>query len=161
VRTVPRDVLIKSVLSVADEWKRLGIVVDVILTAQQQSDREFYATYPAFDTARSNNGLRDFFAFHSSQVKTPETRYTGSNRSGYVNADLDGLVDRYFATIPVAERLQIAGRVVHHVTDQVVFFPLFYDLTPTVASNRLVNFPRRIVRSSTPTWNVHSWDIRE
>ena len=113
-----------------------------------------------FDTARSNNGLGDFIAFHSSQVKTPETRYTGSNRSGYASPDLDVLVDRYFATIPTAERMQIAGRVINHVTDQVVFFPLFYDLTPTVASNRMIGFPRRIVRSSTPTWNVHAWDVR-
>src|SRR5439155_20399758 len=121
VRTVPRDILIKSILSAAEDWKKLGLSVDpIILTQQQRSDPEFYSTYPAFDAAASNNGVGEFFAFHSSQAKTPENRYTGSNRSSYSSADLDALIDRFFSTVPFGERIQVAGQIVNHVTDQLV-----------------------------------------
>jgi peptide/nickel transport system substrate-binding protein len=161
VRTVPRDALIKAVLSAADDWKRLGVTVDpMVLTAQQRSDPEFYATFPAFDAAASNNGTAEFFAFHSSQAKLPENRYAGSNRSSYTNAELDGLIDAYFTTIPTSERMQVAGRIVNHVTDQVVFFPLYYDLSPTISANRIINVPKRLGRAATPTWNAHLWDLK-
>jgi len=161
VRTVPRDILIKSILSAADDWKRSGVNVDpIILTEQQRSDPAFYATYPAFDAAASNNGVEEFFAFHSSQAKVPENRYSGSNRSSYTNADLDSLIDRFFTAVPTGERTQVAGQIVHHVTDQVVFLPLFFDLSPTMVANRLANVSRRLPRSATPTWNAHLWDVQ-
>ncbi len=160
-RTVPRDILIKSVLASVDDWKTLGIAVEpIVLTQQQRSDREFYATFPAFDAAGSNNGTSQFYAFHSSQAKTPENRYTGSNRSGYASAELDRFIDRFYATIPSTERMQIAGRIVNYVTDQLVFLPLFYDLSPTLVGNRLMNVPRQLGRSATPTWNAQQWDVK-
>jgi len=41
-----------------------------------------------------------------------------------------------------------------------VFIPLFFDMSPTIASNQLVNVPRKLGRAATPTWNAHLWDIK-
>ena len=161
VRTVPRDVLIKTILAAADEWKKVGVGVDtIILTEAQRTDREFYSTYPAFDAAGSSNGSSEFFSFHSSQVKTAQNRYTGSNRSGYTNAELDANIERFFTTVPMTERMQVAGQVVNHLTDNVVFLPMFYDLTPTMIGNRLVDVPLKVSQGNTVTWNAHLWDLK-
>ncbi len=161
VRTVPRDVLIKTILTAADDWKKLGVGVDtIILTEAQRTDREFYSTYPAFDTAGSSNGSSEFFSFHSSQIKLAQNRYTGSNRSGYANPELDSNIERFFTTVPLTDRMQIAAQVVNHLTDNVVFLPMFYDLTPTMIGNRLVNVPTKVSQGNTVTWNAHLWDVK-
>jgi peptide/nickel transport system substrate-binding protein len=161
VRTVPRDVLIKMILTAADDWKKLGVSVDAnILTESQRTDREFYSTYPAFDAAGSSNGTSEFFSFHSSQIKTAQNRYTGSNRSGYTNSELDGNIERFFTTVPIPERMQVASQVVSHLTENVVFLPMFYDLTPTMIGNRLVNVPMKVSQGNTVTWNAHLWDVK-
>jgi peptide/nickel transport system substrate-binding protein len=160
-RTVPRDILIKMVLSAADDWKKLGVATDtIILTEAQRTDREFYSTFPAFDAAASSNGTSEFFSFHSSQAKTPQNRYTGANRSGYSNAELDSNIERFFTTVPMAERMQVAGQVVRHLTENMVFLPMFYDLHPTMVSSRLSNVATRISQGSTLTWNAHLWDLK-
>ncbi len=161
VRTVPRDVLIKTILTAADDWKKLGVGVDtIILTEAQRADREFYSTYPAFDAAGSSNGTSEFFSFHSSQIKTPQNRYTGANRSGYSNPELDSNIERFFTTVPMGERMQIASQIVNHLTDNVVFLPMFYDLTPTMVGNRLVNVTTKVSQGNTVTWNAHLWDVK-
>jgi peptide/nickel transport system substrate-binding protein len=160
-RTVPRDILIKTILSAADDWKRLGVAVDtIILTEQQRADREFYSTFPGFDAAGSSNGSSEFFSFHSSQAKTPQNRYTGANRSGYSNTELDSTIERFFTTVPMSERMQVAGQVVRHLTENVVFLPMFYDLHPTMVSNRVTNVPTRVSQGNTLTWNAHQWDLK-
>ncbi len=161
VRTVPRDILIKMILTAADDWKKLGVGVDtVVLTEAQRTDREFYSTYPAFDAAGSSNGTSEFFSFHSSQIKTAQNRYTGANRSGYSNPELDANIERFFTTIPLGERMQIASQIVNHLTENVVFLPMFYDLTPTMIGNRLVNVPMKVSQGNTVTWNAHLWDVK-
>ena len=160
-RTVPRDILIKMILSAADEWKKLGVGVDtIILTEQQRTDREFYSTFPGFDAAASSNGSAEFFSFHSSQVKTAQNRYTGANRTGYANSELDANIERFFTTVPMGERLQVAGQVVQHLTENVIFLPMFYDLHPTMVNNRLLNVPGFASQGNTITWNAHQWDVR-
>lgn len=160
-RTVPRAILVKTVLAAADDWKKAGVDVNtIILTEQQRSDREFYSTYPAFDAAGSSNGTAEFISFHSSQVKTPQNRYTGANRSGYTNAELDALIEQFFTTIPMRERMDVAGQVVRHLTENVVFLPMFYDLLPTMVSDRLLNAPARVSQGYTLTWNAYAWDVR-
>ena len=84
----------------------------------------------------------------------PQNRFVGGNRSRYMNPELDGLIDRYLATIPFAPRMQALGGIVHHVSDQLNVIGLFYDLRTTLVSNRLRN-----VTAQYPTWNAHEWEL--
>jgi hypothetical protein len=34
-----------------------------------------------------------------------------------MNAELDGLIDAYFRTIPVPERTSVLGRIIRHVAE--------------------------------------------
>jgi peptide/nickel transport system substrate-binding protein len=152
----------KTVLAVAESWNRIGVPSDpVFVPPARQRDREYRANYPGFEAGTVGNTVsaRDLSSFRASELRTPEKNYQGNNRTGYVNAELERLVDRYIITIPLAERKQVLTQVVHHLTDQVVgLYLMFIVKYPTVISHRLVQVD---ANADIPvSWNAHEWDLR-
>jgi peptide/nickel transport system substrate-binding protein len=146
----------KSLFPVADYWQRLGLAIDpVVIPVQRARDLEYRTQQPTFEVMRHPNGPNNAERLHSNEAPLPETRYSGRNRSRYMNPEFDALIDRYVATIPAAPRLQLFGQIVHHVSDQLNAMGLFYDLRTTLVSNRLQNVP-----AQHPTWNIHLWDVK-
>ncbi len=99
-------------------------------------------------------------SFHSSQVRTTENRYTGSNFPGYANPEYDALLERYLTTVPRDERFQVAGQIVHHLTDQLLAMPIYYSVTSTMAHKRLHNVRTTIPNDASIAWNVAEWDVQ-
>lgn len=146
----------KSMFPVADYWQRLGLSVDpLVVPVQSIRDREFQATFPAFDVGRRPNGAEYVERFHSSEAGLPQNRFQGRNTPRYMTPEFDGLLEQYLATIPWEPRMQVLGQIMRHFTDQLVTMGLFYDVGPTLVSNRLVNVP-----VYNPTANVHEWDLK-
>ena len=85
-------------------------------------------------------------------------RYT--NKSRYMNPEYDGLIDKYFATIPFQERVAVLGQIVHHTTDNLIVMGLFYDVEPQAVANHLLNVEMRKAELSSPIGNVHEWDLK-
>jgi ABC-type transport system substrate-binding protein len=152
LRSTPgRDVNEKTTLVVADHWRAVGVGVDVVvIPAQRNQDREYRQTRPGFEVVGQPD---DIYRFHSNQIPTAETRYVGDNRMRYGSPQLDSLVDRYYVTIPRAERVQVLGQIMNHITDQVVLLSFFYEAGPLLISNRVKNV------TSVPTWNAYQWDV--
>jgi len=152
LRSTPgRDVNEKTTLVVADQWRAVGVGVDmVVIPPQRNQDREYRQTRPGFEVVGQPD---DIYRFQSNQIPTPETRFVGDNRMRYSSPQLDSLVERYYVTIPRAERVQILGQILNHVTDQVVLLSFFYEAGPLLISNRLKNV------TSVPTWNAYQWDV--
>lgn len=144
----------KATLAVADNWQKLGLAVETpIIPLQRQSDQEFMFTLPAFHLIRVGRNLTAFNSLHSRQVAIPENNFAGSNRGRYRNPELDVLIDRYFETIPMNDRMQVVGQVYRHVTDQLVLMWVLFDPEANMVSNRLQN-----VTSGGP-WNAHEWEL--
>jgi hypothetical protein len=76
-----------------------------------------------------------------------------------MNPELDALIERYFLTIPAAERTRTVGQIVHHTTDQVTLIGLFYIAVPVMVSSRMANVSGRTT-SSPGAWNSHEWEVR-
>ncbi len=152
LRSTPgRDVNEKTTLVVADQWRAVGVGVDVVvIPPQRNQDREYRQTRPGFEVVGQPD---DIYRFHSNQIPTAETRYVGDNRMRYANPQLDSLVERYYLTIPRTERAQLLGQLLNHVTDQVALMSFFYEAGPLMISNRVKNV------TSVPTWNGHQWDV--
>lgn len=152
LRSTPgREVNEKTTFIVADHWQATGVTVEtVLIPLQRNSDREYRQTRPAFEVVGQPD---DVYRFHSNQIPLPETRFVGDNRPRYANAQLDTWVDRYYVTIPRAERIQVLGQIIHHVTDQLVLLPFFYEASPLMIGNRMKNV------TIVPTWNPHEWDV--
>jgi ABC-type transport system substrate-binding protein len=160
MRATVIDILQKTVLALADDWQQVGVVVEPhSIAPARQADREYRATFPAFDTSRGNNSAESFKTFLSSEARVRETGYAGQNFPSYTNAELDALINRYLVAIPVPERMEAGRGIVHHMSDQVVVLPVFYDVVGTMTGNRLRGVPRSAAQSKTTTWNAHEWDV--
>ncbi len=132
-----------------------------MIPAQRASDLEEQATFPAFQVLWQPNGRARLVALHSAEARLPERNFTGSNNGRYQNRDFDALIDRYQMTVPMAERMQVATQIVHHMTDQLPVMGLFYNLFPAVIGNRLVNVsPPSGAEGARQAWNAHEWDVR-
>jgi peptide/nickel transport system substrate-binding protein len=163
-RTITGDINQKTLLAVSDNWQQAGVAVDqVVIPSQRQSDLPYRATFPAFELLRGNTSIENANNLHSGGARLPENGFRGgatggTNYSRYSSAQLDAQIDRFFATIPRAERMQIAGQIVQHMTEQVLVMGMFYDLQPAFVGTRLRNLSPMGGDQSLP-WNAHEWDV--
>jgi peptide/nickel transport system substrate-binding protein len=156
------DLQEKTMLSVSNYWQRLGLAVDsVVVPPQRAQDREYRANFPAFEEVRQPNDLSAgaLTRYYGPESSLPDNSYRGSNRMRYKSSELDALIDRFYATVPKTERLQVLGDITHHMTDQVIPLGIFYNAQPTMIANRLVNVGPG-GSSVPPAWNVQEWDVR-
>ncbi|HZT09251.1 MAG TPA: ABC transporter substrate-binding protein [Chloroflexota bacterium] len=160
IRSTPGDVQQKGMISVADYWQRIGVAVETVeIPPARANDRPYRYTRPGFELQRQPNAPEDIERYHSAQAPVPENNFTGTSKSRYMNADLDALIDAFFATIPTGARVSIFAQIVHHISDQVVPLPLFYDANAALVGNRLQNVAARHGRNSTEAWNAELWDV--
>jgi peptide/nickel transport system substrate-binding protein len=147
----------KAFFPLVDYWQRLGLDIDpVVLPVQRLSDLEYRTTMPTFEMIRFPNGAESVWRLHSTQAPLPENRFTGNNRSRYINPEFDALIDGYLTTIPWAERMRVLGDIVYHISDQLIMMGLFYDVKSFMVAKRLVGF----TPSDNATWNAQEWDVR-
>ena len=158
--TTVLDIHQKTFLPVVDYWQRLGVAVDpVVLPPQRAVDAELRATFPTFEILRNPTGPSRLGAFHSSQVRLPETNWRGANYMRYQNAEWDALLHRFFTTIPLGERNRVLAQSIHHMTDRLIMMGLFYDTATLMVGHRMQNVAVGGQRSLA-TWNVHDWDLK-
>jgi len=155
--TMSDDLQLKVAFASADFWQKAGVAAEVLPSPLQlQQDREYRATYPGFESVRQPNDLPSILRFHSSRTPLPENRFVGNNRIRYINAEFDGLVDRYLATIPRAERMQIGTQLVRHYLENLMSLGLFYQAEPHFTSHRIRNAPPS---KGSQTWSAQEWDV--
>jgi peptide/nickel transport system substrate-binding protein len=153
----------KVASAVADYWHQLGIAATPLRgTSAQARDPEFFSAYPGFLLIGSSNDVGGLRFLRSSQAPLASNnfRVAGSpNRSRYMNAEFDALLDTYARTVPVPERIQAMGQVINHIADQVTLIGLYYNILAGAAAGRVANvsgdWPSYFI-----TWNAHEWDVR-
>ncbi len=157
LNATPNDAHLKIMATLGDAWGRQGIGVEQLVIPRQRSqDQEFRSTFPGL--AVQGHPIR-IDSYHSREARLPERSYAGTNNSRYMNPELDALIERYFATVPKAERNRYLAQIVHHVSDQVVVLPLAWRADPTAIANRLVNVGVKGPEAS-QAWNAYEWDVR-
>jgi peptide/nickel transport system substrate-binding protein len=153
ITTTPADFNRKTILSVADYWQRIGIGADVTMIPPQRArDLEYRSNFSGFSLTGARNGVRTLRNLHSSQAPLPTNNYLGNNTSRYQSPELDALIDTYGKTIPLPDRMRVLGSILHHVSDQLNWMGLTYDVDSTMIGSRLKN-------AGPVPWNSHLWDI--
>jgi peptide/nickel transport system substrate-binding protein len=146
-----------TIIPLANMWTPIGVSADPQLVPLQRiSDREYVSTFPGFRMMRQPNAQASLSRIKSSSTPLPENRFVGSNYARYSSAQLDGLIDRLYATIPRPERMQVLGQIMRHISENLNLMGLFYDGDFMFASNRLQD----ISGAETEIWSVHQWDAR-
>ena len=159
IRATSGEINPKTMAAAADYMQRVGLAVDqVVIPLQLVDDQEYRSAFPAFII--NGGGAEDNLeAWHSSQARLPENRYRGSNRSRYMNPELDAAIIRYQTTIPFGPRMEAARDITRHVTDNLPILPLFFDSWPGAASARITNVGSA-QNGAQRLWNVTQWEIR-
>lgn len=153
IRTNTVDLNQKITLSVADQWKQVGIEGSPeYYTLAQGGDLEWRGKFPGVELLRSGFTPE---GFHCRQQKTPANNWRGGN-SGYCNPAFDGLVERYETTVPLAQRMTIFGDIVQHMSEQVVVIPILWDVEPIMIGNRLQGIQ---ATRGNHAWNAHEWTV--
>ena len=159
---VQNDIHLKTTAPVADMWQQLGVAVDQVpVPVQRMTDREYRATFPAFEIVERRNSLTvsEIWRLHSSQTPLPENAFRAPGTTRYRHVELDAWLERYAATIPVTERMQALAGLVRHQTENLTHLPIFYGADPTLISNRLINVTAR-GDAFTQAWNIQEWDVK-
>ena len=157
IRATGTDLNQKLMHAIADYWRSIGIAAEETpIPPQRASDLEYRSTFPAFNVQMQGGDMNFVSNFHTSQLRIPETRFSGNNNARYSHLDLDNLIDRYESTIDRGERMRVAAGAVRHITDNVVELPIFYNAAPALIAKGIVNVGAP--RGAPTAWNVHLWD---
>ena len=146
-----------AMLFTADQWRAAGLDAKPNVIPQALSlDPTVRATYPAIEILGSTGGKR-VNVLKSEYVRLPENNFRGqggaTNYPRVMDPRIDELTDRYNSTIPWGPRMEVAGDLLHFMTDQVVTVGLTYTSDGNMVSSRLQNNSFRV-------WNAHQWEVR-
>jgi peptide/nickel transport system substrate-binding protein len=159
IQTTVNDTNQKTALATADFWQRVGLASDVaVISPAMVGVWQDRYSYPGFDLVNQGSGVRGLKSLlHSAAAPLPERNYTAPNapynRGSYVNPDYDALLDRYFTTIPSAERMQALAQVIHWQTDLQLVMGFFHSVNAVTITNRFQN------ALPGTSWNAHEWDV--
>lgn len=130
-------------LIVADYWKAIG--VNAIQGAlPRPRDREAEAKQSGI-IVTSPKGYEvpylDSSRLHTANISTAANRWTGRNRGGYVNPEVDALINRISVTIDPKEALPLHRQLLQVGLGDVALIPLYFDVD-AIAMLRGVKGPR-------------------
>lgn len=154
LRTSEKEINVKTVLTVGDYWKRVGVDAETfIIPAALQSNPEVDRLYKGFKTGANFGSLSELEFLTEAEIPTPQNSFRGKNTGQYVNAELEAQIRRYTTTIPLTERMQALRAVFGHLTENVVDMPLYYEMNPTLIAPRLVHVQQGYYG------DAHLWDV--
>lgn len=142
---------------ITDTWWRAGFEVQPsVMSAVQVRDNLARATFPAIGMALIGaGGATGTLAFTSAQIGTPANRWSGSNRSGWSNAEFDRLHDAFSAALDRSERSQLIVQMMRLVNDEVPGFVMYFDAKVMAHATAL-----RGPQPRNTLWNIHAWELR-
>lgn len=113
---------------IADNWKALGAQLDMYdIPPALQGDREHTSTLSGAWLATLQPEHLTTDRFHSRSITSAATRWTGNNRGGYSNPNVDALLDKLTVTIPQAERLALYGDLLREEMGDLPLMMLYWE----------------------------------
>jgi hypothetical protein len=160
--TIRAELQPKIVAAVVGYWRESGVDAQQMnIPLQRQQDREYRATFPAFEMPGGGNDLspEEIMRHHSSATPLPENRYTVSgNYARHRSPELDSYIERFVATIPRTERLQALARIAHYESDVLPMMGLFYQMDASPFADHIRGVTS-VGRRASQAWNVEQWDV--
>ncbi len=127
-----------------DSLRKAGIdAYGRVIPVAQLRDPQLRAVLPALNTG--GIGGKPFGGLVSSAVPRPENRWSGNNRGGWTNPEVDRLWDAYLATPSPDQRAQQLARMEQILSEDVGLIPNFFDI---VANAHVGNLKGPIMRTT-------------
>jgi peptide/nickel transport system substrate-binding protein len=160
IQTLPPEDHQLDAAVVANNWKAVGITSEVRrLSPAEWRDNELRSKFPGVAYNTRGAALADM-VWLGRNLSTPENRWGGQNRSGYVNPRLDELWARALGSIDQKER---EGHLIEATTVMVedAMVVLTHWTPDVVAYNADIIGPREnAVTYTSRIWNIWEWRWR-
>jgi peptide/nickel transport system substrate-binding protein len=139
---------------IVDQLKQFGIAATSQAFNTQSSSNMERALLPGLQGGSANNVL----GFRSSDIPKPETRWTGGNRGGYSNAEMDRLADTLEGAVAPSEILQLTIAITKIRTTDLPSIFLYYQSRVYAHAANLKGPKNRLVDTAgNATRNIHEW----
>lgn len=157
----------EAVAAIASYWRQIGVAVkEEVLSPAQTTDRENRAAFAGMEYT-AHVPVRSFLAgrLPIAQIPSAENRWTGTNRNGLVDPQIDRLMASFDATVDARQREQVEREMLRYVTSNVLFGFLFFYPHQWMVRNTVTGVvPSKVAASMDDwprvTWNVHDWELR-
>jgi peptide/nickel transport system substrate-binding protein len=144
----------------ADGWRRAGFEVEEgSFTPAQSRDGQILGTFRALSTTSATGGAEAVDAYSSSHISSPETRWLGSNRGAWSNADYDRFAAAYVTTLDRNQRTQPIVDAAKLFTEQLGGLPLYFNPSVLAYPSGLTGINIRSADGEM-SWNMHQWEFR-
>ncbi len=134
-------------------WRRFGIEATSHLWGVQRTNAEERAK-----TSGIFGGSHNVDDFHSRDIARPETRWTGSNRYGFVNREYDRLVEAWETTLDRTERIQHLAQMERIVMEELPAIPLYYNPRVIAYAAGLKNVRPKLVDDGGVERRLWEWE---
>jgi peptide/nickel transport system substrate-binding protein len=143
--------------AVVNQWKAIGVPSDIHpLTRTQQRDGEYRSKFRA--VAYNRRGIAyDDMVWLTPRLSAAENRWSGQNRSGYVNPELDRLWPKATATIDAKEREGLLIEALKIMTADAAVTPTHLQPQAMAFRAGLVGPKQPWVNDSAQIWNPWEW----
>ena len=133
-----------------DTWMRAGIPTEFsVLSNLQSRDPVNRNTFTGIGGAGSPGFLR------ADQVGTPQNRWFGDNRGGWVNPDMEALWTAYDLSLDRTERERLQVAMFKRASEEVPVFVLYRN-TQGFAHPTALRGPRL----PNHWWSIHTWELQ-
>jgi peptide/nickel transport system substrate-binding protein len=143
--------------AVANQWKAIGVASEIHpLTRTQQRDGEYRSKFRA--VAYNRRGIAyDDMVWLTPRLSGPDNRWSGQNRSGYANPELDRLWRSAISTIDATEREGILADALRVMTTDAAVNPTHLQPQAMAYRSGLVGPRQPWVNESAQIWNPWEW----
>jgi len=146
----------KAQIVVAENWKAVGLQIEqVVIPVAKRADNEYLSTSPGAYLAHPSDFQFWTARFHSRNVASPANRWGGVNRGGYVNPEVDVLLDKLLVTFGEREQVDLHRQLLKEQLGTVALMPLWWNTEPTLM---LKGIKGPLLVRNTATWNIFDWD---
>jgi peptide/nickel transport system substrate-binding protein len=147
---------------IAENLSRVGIAAAPhIFSVALAGDNQARATTPGLFSRGASNGealLRDFTI---ASLPTPENRWRGGNRSGWVSEPFSRVFDAYSVALDRSERVKHIAEMERIFSQELPAFGLYYTPEVTAYSAGLNGPTDRLApEPSQPLSTIHTWEWR-
>lgn len=148
---------------VAEYWRQAGVVVrETVLSLGAIVDRQARAGYSGVELAGGPPSLALLDGrLHSTNTPSADNHFVGANRGHYASPELDGLLDRLWASADEAERQAAERQIARHVSEELPIIGLFFYPAMAMVRRSVLNTrpPQTVARVGRLSmgWNAHEW----
>ena len=99
--------------------------------------------------------------FESARIASAANGWIGTNLTAYSNPEFERRWGEYTSTLDVTQRQSVYADLLRWLSDEVIFFPLFYTVGSSITAHRRgIRGPTNLTSfSRIGTWNIYAWEM--